>query len=320
MPLRRFTSRLLKACLPVVGILTGCSDTKLSDQELSKLYAEPLPQSKSSLNIYQLGHSLVGRTMPLMLQQIAPEGHTFASQLGWGSTLQSHWEPDVPVNGFEQENTHDQYKDVMQAIEKGDLDAFVMTEMVEIKDAIKYFDSAKYVQNFTEKVKKHNPLARVYVYESWHHVNDQAGWINRLDNDYSQYWISQIVDKAQKKMGFSNAVYIIPVGQVMSHFFKALESRGGVEGMQKPEDIFLTNEDGTLDTIHVNSAGLYLVALVHYAVLYQTSPEGLPYELTDEHGKIVGAPSKETADLMQEITWQVVSNDYRTGVVGFPNN
>jgi hypothetical protein len=32
--------------------------------------------------------------MPMMLEQLAADGHDHRSQLGWGATLKSHWEPD----------------------------------------------------------------------------------------------------------------------------------------------------------------------------------------------------------------------------------
>ncbi|PCJ47245.1 MAG: hypothetical protein COA74_11935 [Gammaproteobacteria bacterium] len=99
--------------------------------------------------------------------------------------------------------------------------------------------------------------------------------------------------------------------------FKEIERLGGVEGISSPEDIFGRNADGGLDPIHVNDIGAYLVALVHYAVLYQTSPEGLPYQLKNETGKNAVAPSKQAAQLMQEITWRVVSENYRTGLVAY---
>ena len=118
-------------------------------------------------------------------------------------------------------------------------------------------------------------------------------------------------------MESNNTIYLIPVGQVMSAFFKEIERLGGVEGINKPEDIFRRNSDGGLDPIHVNDIGAYLVALVRYAVLYQTSPEGLPYQLKNETGDKAGAPSKEAAQLMQEITWHVVSKNYRTGIVAY---
>ena len=54
------------------------------------------------------------------------------------------------INGFDVENDHKNYQDVFEAIRESTFDAFVLTEGVEIKDAIKYHDSAYYLQKFVE--------------------------------------------------------------------------------------------------------------------------------------------------------------------------
>jgi len=303
--------------LRCAGQVIDCLQPNIEESVIKKLYAKPLAKPDKKLEVYHLGHSLVGRTMPSMLQQMAGSGHNFRSQLGWGTSLKEHWEPKLAINGFEEENDHENYLNVFEAIRGAQFNAFVLTEMVEIKDAIKYYDSAHYLQKFVEEIVKYNPDARVYLYESWHKLNDKEGWITRLDRDFDNYWLGRIVDRAHSRMKKSNTIYVIPVGQVMSAFFKEIERLGGVEGISNHEDIFNRNSDGSLDTIHVNDIGNYLVALVHYAVIYQTSPEGLPYQLKSETGDQAVAPSKEAAQLVQEITWQVVSENFRTGIVTY---
>ncbi len=294
--------------------LTGC-EKKLSTDEINKLYSDKLTPVTSPIKVYHLGHSLVGKDMPAMLKQLAGQGHEFNSQLGWGATLQAHWDPKIPINGFDSENRHAEYREPHEAIESQEYDAFVMTEMVEIKDAIKYFDSPKYFTNFVEKVNNNSPRTRIYLYESWHEVTDPNGWINRLDSDLSDYWEDKILHKALAKLDGQVTAYVIPAGQVLATFFKEVERLGGVEGIQSPEDIFARKEaDGSLDPIHINDLGNYLIALVHYAVLYGKSPEGLPYQLKKADGSDATAPSVEAAALMQRTTWDVVKRYPKTGV------
>ncbi|MGH1441119.1 MAG: hypothetical protein ACRBBR_13460 [Cellvibrionaceae bacterium] len=299
--------------LAAIG-LAACSK-KLSNEEINQLYQNPLPPVTSPLTVYHLGHSLVGKDMPAMLSQLAGEGHSYHSQLGWGATLQSHWEPDIPVNGFESENKHKEYRDPFEAIGSGKYDAFVMTEMVEIDAAVKYFKSSQYLAKFAGKVKEASPKTTIYFYETWHEVTDSAGWINRLDKDLGKYWEKAILHKALAKLDGQVSIYMIPAGQVLSAFFKEVERRGGVGNINKPEDIFARKEeDGSLDPIHINDMGNYLIALVHYATLYRKSPEGLSYELKKADGSNAIAPSAEAAALMQEITWKVVKGYTKTGV------
>lgn len=304
--------------LPITLITSIClmsCQKKLSDETLDALY-QPLSPPNNPLATFHVGHSLVGPHMPYMLQQLSPAGHRYHSQLGWGTALKAHWEPSVKINGLEQEKQQDYYRNLDEAITSQDYHAFVLTEMIEIKDAIKYFDSEKYLAKFADRINQHNPEARIYFYESWHEVNDPAGWINRLENDYPRYWKEKVLHPALARLKGKVPIYVIPVGQVFAKFFQELEQFGGFDGMRKPVDIFNRKEDGTLDVIHINDVGSYFVAIVHYAVLYQRNPEGLPYKLKAHGGRNAVAPSAEAAALFQKITWEVVNALPETGVGG----
>jgi len=299
--------------LAAIGL--GACNKKLSIEEIEKLYQSPLPPVTRPLTIYHLGHSLVGKDMPAMLAQLAKEGHTYHSQLGWGATLQSHWEPYIPINGFKSENQHKQYRDPFKAIDSGDYDAFVMTEMVEIEAAVKYFKSSKYVAKFADRVNKSSPNTTVYFYETWHEVTDPIGWIERLDRDLNLYWEEEILYDALAQLDGQVSIYMIPAGQVLSAFFKEVKRIGGIGNINEPKDIFAKKkEDGSLDPIHINDVGNYLIALVHYATLYRKSPEGLPHTLKKADGTNATAPSEEAAALMQKITWDVVKDFSKTGI------
>ena len=53
---------------------------------------------------YYLGHSLIGPDIPAFVMQLAQAagdtGAFYHSQLGWGASLRTHWEPDEPIPGF----------------------------------------------------------------------------------------------------------------------------------------------------------------------------------------------------------------------------
>jgi len=130
------------------------------------LYDTALTPPTGPQNVYHLGHSLVGRDMPAMLAQLALEGHNYASQLGWGTPLRSHWEPDVAINGFDTENAHPKFAPAIESLQSGNFDAVVMTEMVELKDAIKYHDSAAYLAKWSALARDARPDVRLYLYET----------------------------------------------------------------------------------------------------------------------------------------------------------
>ena len=277
----------------------------LDTETFEALYAAPAPKPEGPRQVFHIGHSLVGRDMPAMLAQLAGEGHEYASQLGWGATLQSHWDPDVPINGFAEENAHDKYRDAHEAVASGDYDTLVLTEMVEIKDAIRYFDSATHVANWAGKAQERDMA--VYLYETWHPLNDEAGWMTRLDQDLGLYWEGALLRPALARLDPPRPIYVIPAGQVMAAFARALEEQGAVGPLTSHADLFG-------DDIHFNDYGAYLVALTHYAVLYQQSPVGLPQQLLRADGTPADDPGAEAAALMQNVVWDVVTSMPRTGV------
>ena len=57
-----------------LAALTGATvlraPASLTPQEIDTLYSVPLPASDAPMQVFHLGHSLVGRDMPVMLQQL----------------------------------------------------------------------------------------------------------------------------------------------------------------------------------------------------------------------------------------------------------
>lgn len=271
-----------------------------------------MSQPEGGLNVFHLGHSLVGRNMPAMLAQLAGKGHRYESQLGWGTPLKAHWDPDTPINGFEVENDHPRYRDAKAAIASGEYDAVVMTEMVEIRDAIRYHESARHLALWAQAARSSNPRVRLYLYETWHNLDDPAGWSERITMDMTAAWQNDILYPAIAKAEVP--IHFLPAGQAMATFVAEAKAQGGVDEISEAADLFARQEDGSLDTIHFNDKGAYLVALTHYAVLYHKSPLGLPHRLKLADGSPADAPGAAAAALMQQVVWNVVRSHPATGV------
>ncbi|MGJ8544835.1 MAG: hypothetical protein ACSHWZ_05270 [Sulfitobacter sp.] len=258
-----------------------------------------LPPPQGPLRSYHLGHSLVGRDMPAMLAQMA--GHDYASQLGWGTPLKAHWKGGRAINGFDVENSHAHFRPA-RGLERGGYDALVLTEMVDIHDAVDYYDSATYLARWVNLAREGNPDLRVFLYETWPHRENDAHWLARIEGDHGTYWRDKILRKAAAKAG---PIHMIPAGQVVAAYVKA----GGASA-----DVLARNEDGTVDTIHLSDLGNYLVALTHYAVMYQRDPSGLPAALLRGDGTAAQAPSAGLAAQMQALVWDVVRAHPLTGI------
>ena len=299
--------------LPLLGALflsacglARCTPEPVGKDEIAALYSEPLSAPAGPISVYFIGHSLVGRDMPHMLAQLAGAGHRYESQLGWGAELEAHWEPDVELDGADVENDHPRFREAHDAVASGDYDALVLTEKVEIRDSIKYHDSWHYLSLWAKKAWEANPDARVYLYETWHRLDDAEGWLERLDADLSRYWEREIIDRALAVDGIDRPIYVMPGGQVVARFVREIEETP-VDGLTGRDALFS-------DQIHLNDLGAYLIALTHYAVLYGKSPVGLPHDLTRADGTPATAPGPDAALLMQNVVWDVVTSYPRTGV------
>lgn len=286
----------------------------LTPEEFAARHVQPLPAPREGMAVFHLGHSLVGRDMPAMLDQLARAagfaGHSYNSQLGWGASLNQHRTGDVP--GFAEENASEAFRPAAEAMASGDYDAVVLTEMVELKDAIRWHDSARALGHWAGAARAGNPETRVYLYETWHRLDDPAGWLDRIDGDLSALWEGKLARVTMAADGVGT-IRIIPAGQALAAVVRAIEA-GKVPGLTRREELFARMPDGTVDPIHLNDLGSYIVALTHFAVLYHRLPEGLPHRLTRADGTSADALPDAAAGPIQSLVWQVVRSYPATGV------
>lgn len=301
-----------------IGLPRLLQPQRLSPDQFSALYAKPLAAPGKGLATYHLGHSLVGRDMPAMLEQLAHAAgfgaHRYASQLGWGASLNQHRQGTKMVPGFAVENAHPRHEPAAKALTSGLYAAVVLTEMVEIRDAIRYHDSAAALGFWAREVRKARPDARLYLYETWHRLDDAEGWLARIGADFTDAWQDELLRVAMADADVGT-IYIIPGGQVLAAATIAIES-GQVPGLTDREALFAQDESGALDQIHLNDLGAYLIALAHFATLYHQSPEGLPGALLRADGQPAAAFTDQALEPVQRLVWQVVTRYAFTGVKG----
>lgn len=288
----------------------------VSPEDLAARFARPLSPPGAGLVVHHLGHSLVGRDMPAMLEQLAHAagfvGHSHSSQLGWGASLRQHWEPDEPVPGFETENAHPRHRPSREALAEGHIDALVLTEMVEIRDAIRYHDSARYLALWAQAARAANPDTRIYLYETWHRLDDPQGWAARVAADLPRHWQGDILRAALGHEG-SGDIRIIPGGQVLAAVIAAAGA-GQIAGLSGAEDFFARTPEGAVDPIHLGDLGAYVIAAAHFATLYHASPEGLPHRLALADGSPADPLPDPAAEDVQRVVWQVVTGYAGSGV------
>ena len=287
----------------------------------SRVNAPLLSPPQQGLRVFHLGHSLVGRDMPAMLEQLAHAAgfpaHRHESQLGWGTSLRAHWYPDVEIAGFDDENAHPRFRPAHEAIDSGAYDAIILTEMVELRDAIRWHDSPRYLARWVERAHAARPDVRVYLYKTWHDLHHPEGWLPRLERDPGALWQDRLLRPVWSDPALG-PLHTVPAAQVLAALTRALQAGPGAEGLRTPEDLFRRNDDGSLDTIHLNDQGSYLIALTHLATLYHRPVSGLPHRLLRADGTQAQAPSDAAAALMQRIVDEVLRETPHTGIVAEP--
>lgn len=270
----------------------------------------PLPAPGTIGSIYHLGHSLVGPDMPAMLAQLG--SHAYAAQLGWGTTLKQHWNDGRDMPGFELRAGGMDPLPAREALASGRFDVLVLTEMVEIRDAIRWHDSARWLAEWVGLARQGSPAIRVYLYETWHNLDDPAGWLERIEADLPEQWLGRVLAPAEARPG-TGQIFLIPGGQAMAAVARAAEA-GALPGVASREDLFRRDETGALDTIHMGDLGAYVVALTHWAVIWQQSPLGLPHRLKRADGSDARWFGDEAARRVQEIVRDVVAQSPHSGV------
>lgn len=249
-----------------------------------------------------VGHSLVGPDLPQMVQ--AGLGHldhevTVQAQIINGAPLRVNWDQSAAAEGV----------DARAVLARGATDVLVLTEAVPLAAQVQWNDTAGQIAAFAGLAWEANPETRVYLYETWHSLKSGpqtviegdpgAGvpWRERLAADLP-LWQALADEASRGRPEGSPAVGVIPAGQAMGRLADEIAA-GRVPGMTSIEEAFS-------DDIHPNAKGLYLVAMVHLAVITGESPQGLPARLTRQWQSREAVMSDTLAAVLQRIAWETV--------------
>jgi hypothetical protein len=274
------------------------------------------------IHAFYVGHSLTS-DIPDMVQSLAQSAgrqFSFKEQFIPGAPLRWQWNEGRNHRGEPQFQAN-----FDQALPSGQFNVLVVTDSVPRGGGSSESETSEYLARFHAFALEHNPACKVYYYETWHHITSGTPqnseydkesprrtlpWRERLDADAAM-WDSIVAGANKINAGKSPPIGIIPAGRALARFEDAVRA-GQVPGITSTADYFD-------DEIHLNPYGKYLVACVHYAVLFNQSPEGLPGEVKGRWGasywntpnwqkKQWPAPDPKAIALMQRIAWQTVQD------------
>lgn len=151
--------------------------------------------------------------------------------------------------------------------------------------------------------------AEVLLYASWVTLDsgpgfDAAGdpeqalpWRARLDREFAAWEAIMAHVNANRPEG-APPMRMIPATLLMAAVHDAIAAGHAPDGLNDIRQLFT-------DDIHLSPLGAWLVALMHYAVIYARDPRGLP-------GPDGAAP--ELVDWAQTLVWDLVTGYSGTGV------
>lgn len=251
---------------------------------------------------YFIGHSLVGNTLPDMLNQLAlSKGINYYSkrQIINGSPLKYNWEnPEQGENG-----------NYTSDLPTGNYNTLILTEAIPLDNHIMWSDTYIMAHNFYDYFDTYANNGSSYIYETWHCINsgttidcaydngDAVLWRTRLDQDLSKW--EAIADYINNQN--SNAdTKLIPTGQAMALLYDEIELNN-VNGINNISEFYT-------DDIHLNDMGNYYIACVMYTTLFNMDPVGLTREMNSPNGTPYQTPDAVLANKLQELAIQSVCN------------
>lgn len=264
----------------------------------------------STLNTFYIGHSLSDQIPDIIMavsnDQDANSFH-FVYQSIPGAPLRWQWDH---VDDYDENPPHfAAFNNTDIGLASGNFDVLVLTEAVPrlrgalIEETYAYSDSLyRYATQF-------NPDIRVFLYEDWHCLDsgtptgcdydeDSNPWRQRIDDDLPMW--ESVVDTLNTRYNPEIPVCIIPGAQGLAAMYDSVQV-GAVPGIGEIEDLFS-------DRIHLNDVGKYFMSTIHYAMIFNKNPVGLPIQGRHWWGGELEAPSPELASKMQEIALETVTN------------
>lgn len=270
----------------------------MSPQEPTETHAE--------LNVYFVGHSLIGEVIPQMLVAIGREKGvqiSYVSQLIDGGTLMRNWEePETSRHHASAELEAHLDQSAQAALESGAFDVVLLTEAVNLDDSLRWSASEAFTAKFYQAALRGNADTRLFFYETWHHhdadrsidfFRSDLSWREQLSADLDKW--EHIVDGAQPEV--EQPIYMVPGGQFMAALLDEIETEQ-VPSAFDSRDVFFA------DNVHLSPLGAYAVSLVMFYALTGVDPEGAPSEIdfaAGEHFSIAPADARWLAHLAKRV-------------------
>lgn len=276
------------------------------------LGAKAQAKGPGELHAVYIGHSLES-DIPDMVAAISGGRLKFKEQNIPGASLRWQWE-EAERRKLQAEPV---FQGIYDTILTAETDVLVLIDSVPRGNEESLRESVEYTGKFVKFARSKNPDVQVFFYEPWHHItsgtpqnseydkgnpNRVLRWRPRLKADH-ELWKRVVADVNAQNPG-RKPVRLIPSGRALAALSEAIQV-AKIPGLDEDRDLFD-------DDIHLQPIGKYFIACVHYAVLFDESPVGKPWDVknrwgkaywdvADWAGKTWPKPAEATARALQEV-------------------
>jgi cysteine-rich repeat protein len=263
--------------------------------------------------VYHIGHSLVGQDTPRMLGLIA-------SDQGLTSHDSSKWHVGLPVclsDKWSSPNSAGEGNSLYKnELGTGAYDVVVLTECM--SSSLVVSQSAKEASlNFYDYIIEQNSDTWVYMYSTWGHTGEpnEKTWRDNIVSDKSKW--KDLVDYVNDNRADTNAkpMQLIPVGFSYAVIYDEIKAGNFEEITGIDDDILKENDASDTTKIHQSSLGKYISSLMHFSVIYNLDPRGIPDDMVQgiswERGQY-NVPTDSDLELFQKIIYDIIveESDY----------
>jgi hypothetical protein len=270
-------------------------------------------KSTAQHNTFYIGHSGFGWDLIVgeMVNDLAADAgiatYDYNYQFIGGTCISNQWESSSSPQGGVSAITE---------LPNG-YDVVVLAEQIPIQEVIYgspwgcSMTSVQAVDSFYNLATAENADARVYLMEYHNEVNltlgstPYADWTD-MNAAMRPLW-EQVADSVTLVNPGGPGVCIVPVAAAFEAMTDSIWA-GVFPGYTDWLEVF-DPDDIPEAMIHPTEETYYLVACVHYACIFGESPVGLTNTTIAAEGWAFDPPTPAQAAMMQEIAWEIVSND-----------
>lgn len=281
---------------------------------------QPAHQPPSPQALFFSGHSLLDNPLPDDVEQIA-------KSLGQNTAYEQQNIPGSPIRvrtrgmdpnardwaGYRQgKNRQQSNKDVLAELAQPRTvpkpyryDTLVITERHDLLGSLIWEDTMRYLRHFHDRLIDANPAATTWFYQPWLGVPDKGNpqsWID-YERASAPVWqcVTTRINRSLEAEGRPDRLRALATNLALAELVERATQRH-LEGISQP-NVRQTMNRIFSDEVHLTRLGVYYMALVTYANVFQRSPMGAwaPPQL-----------SSSQAATLQYLAWEITSRPAAT--------